>query len=80
MGYQQYPNLLNKPGHRVLAALIQSGFPSVPPAFQEVIESGHVRESMQTGACPRWTSDSRTTFTCPFRDRPGLSVFIGVAL
>jgi len=36
----------------VLAALNQSGLPGVPAAFQEVIDSGHVRESMQTGTCP----------------------------
>jgi hypothetical protein len=56
----------------VRAALIQSDLPSVPAPFQEVIGSGHVRERMKAGASPLWTNTSRTTFTCPFRDRPGL--------
>src|SRR3989440_2206417 len=59
--YQQLPRFSYKPGQSVLAALNQSDLPSVPAAFQEVIDSGAVRESMQTGTCPRWTSDSPTT-------------------
>jgi hypothetical protein len=54
---QQYPDLRNKARHRVRAALNQSSFPSVPAAFQHVIEPGHVRESMRAGACPHWTSE-----------------------
>jgi hypothetical protein len=59
--HQQLPRFSDKPEQSVLAALNQSGLPGVPAAFQEVIDSGDVRESMQTGTCPRWTSDSPTT-------------------
>jgi len=55
------PRFSYQPGQSVLAALNQSDLPSVPAAFQEVIDSGAVRESMQIGTCPRWTSDSPTT-------------------
>jgi hypothetical protein len=46
MWYQLLPKFFDKPGHSVLAALIQSGVPSVPATFQDAIESGHVRERM----------------------------------
>lgn len=73
MWYQQLPRFSDKPGHRVLAALNQSGSPSVPAAFQEVIDSGALRESMQIGTCPRWTNDSPTTFRAgSFACGPGL--------
>jgi hypothetical protein len=55
----------------VLAALNQSGLPGVPAAFQEVIDSGFVRESMQTGTCPLRTNDSRTPLRV-LANRPGL--------
>jgi hypothetical protein len=55
----------------VLVALNQSGLPGVPAEFQEVIDSGFVRESMQTGTCPRWTNDSRTPLRV-LANRPGL--------
>jgi hypothetical protein len=55
----------------VFAALNQSGLPGVPAAFQKVIDSGFVRESMQTGTCPRWTNDSRTPLRV-LANRPGL--------
>jgi len=59
--YQQLPRFSDKSGQSVLAALNQSDLPGVPTAFQKVIDSGAVRESMQTGTYPRWTSDSPTT-------------------
>ncbi len=59
-----YPDLQNKARYRVRAALKQSSFPSVPSEFQKAIDSGAVRESIQTGTCPRWTSASPTTLTC----------------
>jgi hypothetical protein len=46
----------DKPEHSVLAALNQSSIPGVPATFRDAINSGHVRESMQVGTCPRWTS------------------------
>src|SRR6266446_1303581 len=69
--YHQLPRFSDKPGQSVLAALNQSGLPGVPAAFQEVIDSGFVRESMQTGTCPRWTNDSRTPLRV-LANRPGL--------
>ena len=54
--YQLSPKFFDKSGHSVLAALNQSSLPSVPATFQEATDSGHVRESMQVGTCPRWTS------------------------
>ena len=59
--YLQPPRFSDKSGQSVLAALNQSSLPGVPATFQDAIDSGHVRESMQVGTCPRWTSDSRTT-------------------
>ena len=61
MWYHQLPKFSDKSGQSVFAALNQSGLPGVPTAFQEVIGSGEVRESMQTRTCPCWTSDSPTT-------------------
>src|SRR5258708_17754056 len=61
MWYQQLPRFSDKSGQSVLAALNQSGLPGVPAAFQEVIDSGAVRESRQTGTCSFRTSDSPTT-------------------
>ena len=78
--YQQYSNLLNKPGHCVLAALIQSGFPSVPPAFQEAIESGHVLERMQAGTSSLRTNASPTTFFVRAHLHAGLAWISGIAL
>ncbi len=37
---------------------------SVPSAFQQVIDPGHVRESTRAGTCPHWTNDSPTTLSC----------------
>jgi hypothetical protein len=65
--YQLLPKFIDKPGHSVLAALIQSSLPSVPPEFQEAIGSGHVRESIQAGTYSLWTNDSRTTLRVAMR-------------
>ena len=54
--YLQLPRFSDKSGQSVLAALNQSSIPGVPATFQDAIDSGHVRESMQVGTCPRWTS------------------------
>jgi len=78
--YQQYPNLRDKPGHSVLAALIPSSTPGVPSAVQEVIESGHVLESLQIATCPLWTNDSRTTLLVAMRPAWPASLCRGVPL
>ena len=77
--YQLLPKFSDKPGHSVLAALNQSSLPGVPSAFQEAIDSGHVRESMRVGTCSLWTNDSRTTLRV-LANRPGLPVFGGGSL
>src|SRR5215472_18756480 len=57
----------------VCAALKPFSIPSVPPAFREAIDSGRVRESMQAGTCPRWTSTSPTTLrVCSLAYGPGV--------
>ena len=79
--YQLVPKCSDTPGHSVLAALSQSGVPGVPAAFQDASDSGHVREGMRVGACPRWTNDSPTTLrVCSSADGPGLPVLVGVSL
>src|SRR6266852_9576191 len=78
--YQRYPNLLDKPGHSVRAALIPSSTPGVPSAFQEVIESGHVLESVRIGTCPLWTNTGRTTFLVAMRPAWPASLCRGVPL
>jgi hypothetical protein len=45
----------------------------VPSTFGAVSGSGHVRESMQAGTCPRWTSTSPTTLhVCSSAYGPGV--------
>src|SRR5712692_4597567 len=78
--YQLSPKFIDKPGHSVLAALIQSSLPSVPTAFQEAIGSGRVRESMQAGTCSIWTNDSRTTLRVTMRPAWPASLWRGVPL
>src|SRR5215831_11844633 len=57
----------------VCAALKPSSIPSVPPAFRDAIDSGEVRERMQAGTCPRWTSTSPTTLRVySLADGPGV--------
>jgi hypothetical protein len=60
--YQQYPKLLNKPRHRVLAALNQSAALSVPATFRDGIDSGISQKSMWVGTCPVGINDSPTAF------------------
>ncbi len=47
--------------------------PGVPPTFQDVIDSGAVRERMQIGTSSRWTNDSRTTFNVYAHMHTGLA-------
>src|SRR5260370_42146381 len=57
----------------ICAALNQSTSCGVPATFHNGIGSGRVRESMQVGTCPRWTSTSPTTFhVCSFAYGPGV--------
>src|SRR6266581_1042263 len=68
--YQQYPNLLNKPGHRVLAALNQSATLSVPATFRDGIDSGISQKSMWVGTCPVGINDSPTALRASCRAIP----------
>ncbi len=78
--YQLLSTFSDKPGHSVLAALSRSSTPGVPSAFQEAIDSGHVRESMRVGTCPLWTNDSRTTLRVAMRPAWPASLCRGVPL
>ena len=56
-GINSCPNSVTNLGSSVLAALIPSGIPGVPPAFQDAMRSGHVRQSTRAGTCSCWTSE-----------------------
>jgi len=62
----------------VRAALNQSSFPSVPPTFQEAIESGHVLERMQAGTSSDRTNASPTTFFVRAHLHAGLTWISGI--
>jgi len=64
----------------VRAALNQSSVPSVPAAFQDAINSGHVRERMWAGTSSLWTSTSPTTLIVYARLHTGLAWISGIAL
>jgi hypothetical protein len=63
-GINSCPNSQTILDNSVLAALDQSGLPAFFPHPNRLLTPGHVRESVQVGTCPLWTSDSPTTLTC----------------
>ena len=64
----------------VRAALNQSSVPSVPAAFQDAINSGHVRERMWAGTSSLWTNTSPTTLIVYAHLHTGLAWISGIVL